>query len=345
MTTSCLECCDLTTILCYEKCWAPRKVDFASIEASIQTGDLLVAGANKTGRVAALNVLETCPWDHTALLYKHDDGTVYAIDSGSSRYYPELCRRPLYFGPGSTDDPEAWKMDGTGIQMYPLRQFIEMMNKKPLHVLPGKTHWYYDRMCVRHLREPLTPEELQKWRDAVMRYRDCPYEGGIKGEKIDGSEMTRAAIKICHCCHVMENKEEHRESLFCSEFVAAVYMDVGVLHPDHHQPADAFVPSDFTRHHGCNLSGLCCGCCCSWTLGVCCGVGDMRRFEQGRLQGKLFGPEVVLHNNRCDPALLVTVPEEGEDVAAGGQGATATTPPLTGLPRPAPESKDDMARE
>ena len=311
MTTPCLECCDLGTIWCFETCWAGKKIDFASIESSIETGDLLIAGANKTGRVAALNVLETCPWDHTALLYKHDDGTVWAIDSGSSRYYPSLCRRPLYFGEGCTDDAEAWKMDATGIQMYPLRKFIEKMNQTPLCVKPGKTPWYYNRMAIRKLQKPLSTEQLQKWHDAVMLYRDRPYQGNLKGD--DDGEMTRAAIKLGHCCGVMRNTEDHRESLFCSEFVAAVYMDIGVLHPDHHAPADEFVPSDFTTHHGCNLSGFCCGCPISWTLARCCGIGDMKRYEDGKLNGKLFTSEIVLENNVCNPLLLVPLKIEPDE--------------------------------
>ena len=156
------------------------------------------------GRVAGLNVLEMCPWDHSGLLYKHE-GTVYVIDSGSARYYTELCRRPLYLGDGYTDDDDAWRMDATGVQMYPLREFILLQGEKPLHVLPGRTPWFYERFAIRRLRQPLACEELQRWEESVMRYRDRPYQGYRQAD--NDAETTSAAVKLCHCCGVMKNTE------------------------------------------------------------------------------------------------------------------------------------------
>ncbi len=148
--------------------------------------------------------------------------------------------------------------------------------------------------------------------------------------------MFRAAIDLCNCCGVMVNTEEHRESLFCSEFVAALYMDVGVLHPEHHQPADEFVPSDFTRDHGCNLSSLC-GCCWwSWCLGRNCGVGEIYRHEDGKLHEKLFQPEILLQT-KAPPAALLKKPD---DVPAATPDA-ATTAPADAANHVAPATKFD----
>lgn len=50
---------------------------------------------------------------------------------------------------------------------------------------------------------------------------------------------------------------------------AAVYMDVGLL-PDatKYQPADEYMPGDFSRDHGCNASSACCICWFSWWTGM-----------------------------------------------------------------------------
>ena len=68
---------------------------------TLKTGDLFIACANPSGRAAGQYVISSSPWDHVGIIWKHDDGEVYVIDSGSARYYKALCRRPLHFGEGA----------------------------------------------------------------------------------------------------------------------------------------------------------------------------------------------------------------------------------------------------
>lgn len=96
--------------------------------------------------------------------------------------------------------------------------------KAPLHVSDGKMPWYYDRIGIRPLTVPLTPTQLDRMTDAIKLYRDRPYQ---LAEDNPG-EMMNAAIDCCDC-FCMKNSAEHRDSLFCSELVAAVYMDAGLL--------------------------------------------------------------------------------------------------------------------
>ena len=39
----------------------------------------------------------------------------------------------------------------------------------------------------------------------------------------------------------------------------------------------------------------------------------MKRYEDGKLNGKLFAPEIVLKNNVCDPLLLVAAKIEPDE--------------------------------
>ena len=157
---------------------------------------------------------------------------------------------------------------------------------------------------IRPLAKPLTESELARLRASIESMRDRPYQKDGKGE---GSEMTRAAIDLCDCCGIMSNQRETRDSLFCSELVAAMYMDAGLLPAQ--PPANEYVPSDFSPFHGCNLSALC-GCCwITYALGAC-GVGDMRRASSSDGgAGKLFAGEIVLKALHPPPGSCVPVPK------------------------------------
>lgn len=160
----------------------------------------------------------------------------------------------------------------------------QAQGKAPLSVPDGKEPWYYERLGFRSLRKPLSEDQLVALTKSVMTMRDQPYEK-------ESGEMVNAAVDCCECCcHCTANQQERRESLFCSEFVAALYIDAGLLPPK--PPAGEYVPSDFSRDHGCNLSSLLCCCWASWVCGRCCGVGDMRSHADHGT--KLFGPPMLL---------------------------------------------------
>ncbi len=282
--SGCLSGCDSLTICCWERCYSPKKQSYAAVAPTLKTGDLFIACANPSGRAAGQYVISSSPWDHVGIIWKHDDGEVYVIDSGSARYYKSLCRRPLHFGEGAAPAGSAWALDGDGPQMYSLRALIEEQGKRPLEVHEGKTPWFYERMGVRPLAKPLTESELQRLRTSIESMRDKPYQK-------DAGEMTSAAVDLCDCCGLTANQKETRDSLFCSELVAALYMDAGLLPTQ--PPSAEYVPSDFSPYHGCNLSAFL-GCCwLTYALGAC-GVGDMRRSSSESGAGKLFAGELVL---------------------------------------------------
>ena len=242
----------------------------------------------------------------------------YVIDSGAARYYG-FCTRPLHFPEDGACDTEAWDPKGTGVQMYPLATFIEEHGRKPLHVMPGKTPWYYDTIGIRPLATALAPAQQAAMAEAIKQYRDRPYQ---KDDDNPG-EMMNAAIDCCECCW-MKNAEEHRDTLFCSELVAAVYMDVGLLPPAKESglPADEYMPSDFSRDHGCNASSLCCSCLFSWWCGRgCFSWGDIRNYSSSNPKGKkqqqlLFQPEIVLESPDAPASLLVAVAVSATDSAS-----------------------------
>ena len=196
---------------------------------------------------------------------------MYVIDSGSFRYGP-FCRRPLDFD-GSESSPE-WNSIGSGPQMYLLSDLHVWQQENRLKKSEDVKGWYYERMCIRPLQEPLSDEQTEKYHEMLRELRDRPYEK-------DFDEMTAAAIDLCDlCCPCFRNEEANLSSLFCSELTAESYQRMGLMSDK--LPSNEYVPPDFSRDHGCSLWSLC-GCCwCSWILGRCCGIGELR-FDGHRL--------------------------------------------------------------
>lgn len=295
MSDGCLAAYDSATIGCWERsCFAGTPQQLSGLLGSLKTGDLFLAAASPAGRTAGLNTIPTCRWDHVGLVWVHE-GVPYVIDSGSARYYASLCRRPLDFGTGSAagdGDGGAWTRQQSGPQMYDLAKFIEAQGQAPLTVKEGAAPWYYERLGIRSLAEPLTEPQLAALRSAIELYRDRPYQ---KSGGAAAGEMLRAALDIFECAGVLANRVERRESLFCSELVAALLMDARLLPSS--PPANEYVPSDFARDRGCNLSALLGGCWVSWALGRC-GVGNLRNAQTG---APLLGREVVLSSLHPKP--------------------------------------------
>ncbi len=305
---ACLGCCDILTIGCWERFFAPKARELSEVEAQLKTGDLLIACANPTGRIAGQYAVTSSPWDHVGMIWMHE-GVAYVIDSGSSRYYRDICRRPLHFGDGPAPPGSSWSLDGDGPQMYSLRALIDEQGRRPLEVAPGKTPWYYSRLGVRPLARPLTEGELRRLRMSVETLRDRPYQRSDDEES--AAEMTNSAIDICDCCGATANTRERRDSLFCSELVAAFYIDTGLLPKS--PPSCEYAPSEFSAFHGCNLAALC-GCCCAVYALAACGVGDMRRAARSDGgTGPLFSAEIVLKTphppaSSCSPPPAIVMP-------------------------------------
>lgn len=306
----CFTCCDNLTISFWEAACAPTALDFDAIAPTLRSGDLFIATANSAGRTPGQYMISASPWDHVGMIWV-ENGEVYVIDSGSARYYANLCVRPLHFGAGSAPAGSPWTVAGDGLQMYPLRAFIEEVGRRPLEVKPGTTPWYYSRMGIRRLAVPLTDAELGRLRASIESLAELPYQK----EEHGANEATNAAIDVCDCCGLTSNGAESRDSLFCSEFVAAAYMDAGLLpSPPKAQPSCEYVPADFSPYHGSNLSAPC-GCCwLSHALGRC-GVGDLRRDRGSDAgPGRLYRDELVLRT-RAPP---LPPPEPGAMVMKRG---------------------------
>lgn len=285
----CLTCCDSMTIATWEHCFMPKPRDIDEVAPQLQSGDLFLATACPAGRLAGQYTIGACPWDHAGIIWREGD-EVYIIDSCGSRYFPNIVKRPLYFGDGAAPAGSAWLKEVNGPQMMPLKGFIEATRKGPIEGVdsnPDKI-WWNSRMGVRPLAKPLSPSELAKLRASIESMADRPYQkdSDVKGEAIN------AAVDICDCIGLTANKRESRESLFCSEMVAAAYTDVGLLPQS--KFSSEYVPSDFSPYSGSNLSGLC-GCCClSHALGHC-GIGDIQRIASSEGgAGRLFAEEIVL---------------------------------------------------
>lgn len=276
MSSSCLRFLDSLTIDCWEAAFSPAPVDpDASMLATLKTGDAVLMAANATGRTPGLNAISACRWDHVGIVWVHE-GRPYVIDSGSIRYF-DFCTEPLRFGGPATD---AWRKVGSGPQMYCLKDFIAAQGEGPLKGSTGKASpaWYYEIIGVRRLSQPLSPESLGAMRAALEAHRLAPYQRDADGP----GEMTRAAVDLCDCLGVTRNATERLTTLFCSELVALLYIEAGLLPPSAHLPSAEYVPSDFARDSGGgnNLSSLCCCCWLSWSLGRVC-AGGMRNHSSG----------------------------------------------------------------
>ena len=284
---ACLRLSDSATICCWETFYASRAIDFDSLK--LKTGDLLLGAANPSGRTPGLNTIGTCRWDHVGMVIVHE-GTTFVVDSGSTRYYP-FCVRPLHFSQYAS--LEAWSKQASGPQMYKLSQFIEAQGRGPLeHTSPP---WYYERLGIRPLRSPLSDEQIQRLHAALDALSNVPYEQ-------NAGEMTAGAVDLCGCVGLFKSNKEARDSLFCSELVAAAYMDAGLLPPASVLPANEYVPSDFARDHGGNLSSLCCCCCFSWCCARTFGVGELRDTEGL----PIFGPEVLLRTHAPPASVMAS---------------------------------------
>jgi len=290
---SCLAASDAATVRCWEAFFAPPAVDPSGVD--LETGDLILAGANPSGRTPGLNSIGTCRWDHVGVVVVRE-GVPYVVDSGSTRYYP-FCTRPLHFSAARPAD--AWASQQSGPQMYRLSQFVAALAEGPLqHSSPP---WTYERLAVRRLREPLTSEQRGSLLAALEALADVPYERR-------SGEMTAGAVDALDCCGVLRNREELRHSLFCSELVAAAFMEAKLLPPSSVRPANEYVPSDFARDRGGNLSSLCGCCCASWLLGRCLaalGCGELRSHATGEL---LLGAEVLLRTRGPPAATMARGP-------------------------------------
>lgn len=305
MTSSCLASYDGGTIWCWESCFAPTAVDIS--EVSLNTGDLLLAAANPSGRVPGLNAISACRWDHVGIIVMKD-GVPYVVDSGGTRYY-HFCTRPLHFA--ATPPPEAWAKLDSGPQMYPLAKFIEQQGVSPLE--GGSPPWFYERLAVRSLVRPLSDAQIEKMEAAIDQHADVLYQQA--GD--NAGEMTKAAVDVCwDLCGTMKNSTEHRNSLFCSELTALAYIEAGLLPPSSSKPANEYVPADFAREHGNNLAAFCCCCPVSWGLGRC-GFGELR----DAAGGISFGPERVLRS----------VAPPAEAMARGTGSASARVTPSSDM--------------
>eukprot|EP00039_Didymoeca_costata_P015411 m.261612 g.261612 ORF g.261612 m.261612 type:complete len:290 (+) comp16219_c0_seq4:125-994(+) len=278
MCTCYLNCLDTCTICCYDCCFAPSPKPVDDVKSSLSTGDLAIFRSNKSGRYAGTNAASASPWDHVGIVYVHDDGTPYIIDSGSFRYYP-FCSRPLDF---DNEGSSSWSPTGTGPQMYSLDKYLEAQSTTALgqHLEPPRKPWHYERLGFRMLKDPLTEEQKAAFKKSIEEMRDVPYEQ-------NSAEMTSAAVDCLDCCGAFRGTEERLDSVFCSEFVAATYIKSGLL--PQKPPSNEYDPAAFSVEHGCNCASVCGVCWLWWIFGRCCGCGDLYR-DDGK---KLFKGNVV----------------------------------------------------
>jgi len=120
--------------------------------------------------------------------------------------------------------------------------------------------------------------------------------------------MTAGAVDALDCCGVLRNREELRQSLFCSELGCGGVHGGEAAAPSSVRPANEYVPSDFARDRGGNLSSLCGCCCASWLLGRCLaalGCGELRSHATGEL---LLGAEVLLRTRGPPAATMARGP-------------------------------------
>ena len=285
--TSCLTACDNGVIGCWERAFAPTPIDYDAIAPQLKTGDLFLATACRAGRNSPGQfTISSSPWDHAGIIWREGE-ELYIIDSCASRYYGNLSRRPLHFGEGAAPSVSAWKLEGgDGPQMMSLRGFIDEQATRPIETSGGTAPWWCSRLGVRPLATPLCADELERVRVSIEALRDMPFQ--------KDDEAVNAAIDLCDCIGLTRNKET-RSSLFCSEFVALVYQDAGLLPKE--PPGSEYVPADFSLYHGSNCTAFC-GCCCLSYLLSSCGVGDLRRDAGSDAgAGKLFAEEIVLKSH------------------------------------------------
>ena len=284
-----LRCCDALVSATWEATMAPKERECKGLEdvaPTLKTGDVVLFRFSLEATMPGTFTVAATPWNHVGIVFVVDD-EVYVLDSTGYRTYP-FCFRPLDFGEAPTDE---WRK-GSGPQMFSLRQMHEAhaAAHKPCAVPARRGRppvpWRVERIAVRRLVKPLDATQLALMREAVVKMRDRTYEE-------HRSEVIAAAIDVWDCCQRFTEDDfdldsRSAQSLSCAEFAAHVFITAGVLPKT--LPAYEFIPANFARDAGGNLSAPC-GCCvCSWFLARAFGCGDVRALGGA----PLFHPEQVL---------------------------------------------------
>jgi len=193
-------------------------VPYDSIEDKMDTGDVVLFAGNRILRWA-----QCSHWSHIGMVWvkTNEDGSkekfIFEADYGVSK--------------GKAYD---------GSLMVPLK-------KKITEYKDGATDVAWRGLA----KGTLTPELRAKIDAAVEKYKDVPFDHSLK----------RGFNAICDCCMCCENDDEalHGDggkihAMFCSEILAAIYQDVGLLPiPPFGPPADEYVPRDFSEDPACNI--------------------------------------------------------------------------------------------
>jgi len=191
-----------------------RYVSLSSIEDEMDSGDVLLFAGNRMLRWA-----QCSHWSHIGMVWvKHNE------DGSKQRYVFEGNYGEGYDGSCLVDLEQK------------IRQYKGGATDVAWRPLPKGT---------------LTPEVRAKIDGAIEKFKDVPFDHDLR-------RGFRAIMDCCMCC---ESAQEalHGEggkihAMFCSELVAAVYQEAGLLlSPPNGPPASEYVPRDFSQDPACNI--------------------------------------------------------------------------------------------
>lgn len=204
---------------CYWCCKAPNSiVELADLEKDLQTGDLLLYAGNT---FVPPKLVQWTPYCHAAVVYRHPTSKrLYIFEAGD----------------GYTFDKVQNPKDG--VMLAPLRWIFSTAY--------GARTAKDAMFLVRKLNHPKLSQEQS---DAVDRF-----VADKVGTLYDSVQTIGSATDSCCVLFGCGSPlKDDKSKLFCSESVAALLQEMGVLDKD--CPASSFSPGDMAEV-------TCCGTCC-----------------------------------------------------------------------------------
>eukprot|EP00450_Noctiluca_scintillans_P008942 CAMPEP_0194487658 /NCGR_PEP_ID=MMETSP0253-20130528/7866_1 /TAXON_ID=2966 /ORGANISM="Noctiluca scintillans" /LENGTH=436 /DNA_ID=CAMNT_0039327913 /DNA_START=73 /DNA_END=1383 /DNA_ORIENTATION=- len=230
---NCSCCC------CVHPCYSEKLHTFTDffdqVMPRLHTGDIVICSWSKEDGTASTRCLLHSKWTHVGVIYRpsdcpsilrHRDWTGASLDPSRPMTAEVLC--------GGQRSPASLYLED-----------FETMAKRYVDkqgMLQGREWDQFSPMVlgVRHLTGVKKDDEFYtKFEQCIERHWNMEYK-----------MSTLTGFDLCQCCPLckFEKAEDDPNSTFCSEFVAQLYMDLGII--DSKLDAAEFSPSffDTTRH-------------------------------------------------------------------------------------------------
>lgn len=184
--------------------WRPRYATFDEILPFVDTGDVFLFSGDRPMRICG-----GCHWSHIGIVFKDSEGLT--------------GEKGLVYIFEANFNWHGW--DHCDLRLA--KEKVETYKK-------GMTD-----VAWRSIDADV--ETRRAMGHAILRYRGCPYQHDL-------TKMFLAGADCCPCCERVGQQEQDDENvvhkMYCSQNVAKVYMDVGLLDKNA-APSNEYVPRDF----------------------------------------------------------------------------------------------------